>query len=150
MAEMLVKAVDAKHPSDPVKDARGSYKAGDVVGVRADGWSWGRLEILAPSAGGVFQIIKISDAEEQQLRKWTIDNWGVEVDGPDHSTGHRRAVKVDTSTQPAPVLRALDQTGEVTTDWDTLSPHLILKSSGETAEGAVLPEVPPGGDLSQP
>lgn len=45
MAELLVKAIDAKH-DDPVEDARGCYKRGDIVDVRPDGFRWGNEEAL--------------------------------------------------------------------------------------------------------
>ncbi len=45
MAEILVMAQSRTH-SDPDKDRRGSYKAGDIVAVFPDGHEWGLEERL--------------------------------------------------------------------------------------------------------
>lgn len=45
MAELLIKAIDAKH-RDAVEDARGCYKRGDPVLVMPDGQQWGSLETI--------------------------------------------------------------------------------------------------------
>lgn len=45
MAELLIKAVDAKNPT-PGIDLAGCYKRGDVVIVKPDGWKWGKCEGL--------------------------------------------------------------------------------------------------------
>lgn len=67
MAELLVKAVDAVH-ADAVKDARGSYKRGDVVVVMPDGHTWGREELLAPALGGKFIVVKIAGVDPEAIR----------------------------------------------------------------------------------
>ena len=53
MAELLIKALDATN-RDPVKDARGCYKAGDIVLVKPDHHQWGEAE-----AEPVFVIVRL-------------------------------------------------------------------------------------------
>lgn len=40
MAELLVKAVDSDLTADPIKNDRGVYKAGDIIDIVEDGYSW--------------------------------------------------------------------------------------------------------------
>lgn len=64
MAEFLVKAIDAIH-NDPVKDARGCYKSGDIVVVMPDGHSWGNEECLP-----VFYVFSIPGLSVEQAKKY--------------------------------------------------------------------------------
>lgn len=73
MAELLIKAIDASH-ADPTKDARGCYKAGDVVVVMDDGWTWGVEEVRPRSQGGKFAIVQISGVTAAQVRQY-IQMW---------------------------------------------------------------------------
>ena len=64
MAELLVKLLSATNP-DPVKDARGCYKRGDVVDVRPDGFKWGREE--CPPR---FVVVCIPGSSVEESRKY--------------------------------------------------------------------------------
>lgn len=64
--DLVIKAVDATHP-DPVKDARGCYKRGDIVAVVRDGAEVGRLVELPPKDGGKFVRIRVCKNDGSEL-----------------------------------------------------------------------------------
>jgi hypothetical protein len=136
MAEILVKAVDAIHP-DPVKDLRGCYKRGDVIGVAPNGWAWGALEQLAPVNGGQFVIVKITDVTRTQVLNWVRNNWQCEIDGVD-SNVRRRRVRIDTQLLPASVRNALNNTGQYSTTWAAIRQYLRNKLTDATATGSPI------------
>lgn len=135
MAELLIKAVDARH-SDPTKDARGCYKRGDIVLVRPNGFEWGRLEVLPPAQGGVFVIIKITDVTPNQVRNWIRNNWETDPEADD--TTRRRRIKIDADSLPAGVRSTLNQTGQYTTTWATIRQYVRNKQTNATATGVAL------------
>jgi hypothetical protein len=65
MAELLVKLTDATN-ADPVKDAQGCYKRGDVVVVMPDGHVWGRQE-----GPPTFCVVKVPGLSVEDARKYT-------------------------------------------------------------------------------
>ncbi len=59
--EIIVRVVDKKHPSDPVLDNQ-CIKAGDVAGVKPDGFAWGKEELN----GLNWRIISVPDLTPAQ------------------------------------------------------------------------------------
>ncbi len=140
MAELLVKAVSATHP-DATKDARGCYKAGDVVGVAPNGWAWGAKELLPPAQGGKFVIIKITDVTRQQVINWVRNHWDCEIDGLDFVAGtavRRRRVRIDIDLVPNNVKNTLNNNGFFTTTWAAIRQYVRNKTNSETASGSPI------------
>ena len=136
MATLLCKAIDATNP-DPVKDARGCYKRGDVVLVRPDDHPWGRLEVLPPAQGGKFARIVISDVTRAQVVNWVRNNWQCEIDGTDGEV-RRRRVRIDIALLPNNVRNALNNNGVFTTTWATVREYLRNKATNATAAGSAI------------
>lgn len=55
MCEALIRVVDKANPGDPYKDCKLS-KAGDIITVQDDGWSWGSEELQNPD----WRIVKFT------------------------------------------------------------------------------------------
>lgn len=108
MCEWLVKLTDNIHP-DPIKDKSGSYKRGDVVVVKDDGWNWGTQEGLPK-----FAVLKVTDRTERACLKYVES----ESDGDDPVT--RRLYHIVMDELPAQVLRDMDNSGAATIAWATL------------------------------
>lgn len=142
MAELLIKAVNATH-SDPLKDARGCYKRGDVVGVAPNGWNWGAKELHPPADGGKFVVLKITDVTRQQVINWVRNNWGTEIDGIDFDADgetplRRRRVRIDVDLVPNNVRNAMNNTGQYTTTWAAIRQYFRNKQTDQTATGAAI------------
>lgn len=137
MAELLVKAVNATH-SDSVKDARGCYKQGDVVGVAPDGWPWGALELKAPANGGKFVVIKITDVTRAQVINWVKNHWNWIITVFDSEAGKRCRVRIDIDLVPAGVRNTLNTTGQFSTTWSAIRQYIRNKSTDETANGSPI------------
>lgn len=141
MAELLIKATNATH-TDPVKDARGCYKRGDVVGVAPDGWAWGALELKAPATGGQFVVLKITDVTRQQVINWVRNNWGTQIDGIDFDVDgetplRRRRVRIDVDLVPNNVRNAMNNTGQYSTTWTAIRQYIRNKETNATATGPI-------------
>lgn len=63
MADILIKAVDVTH-SDPIKDARGCYKRGDVVEAFEDG------KIQDPFPGSPFVLVRVTGLSKAVADKY--------------------------------------------------------------------------------
>lgn len=141
MAELLIKAVNATH-ADAGKDQRGSYKRGDIVDVRPDGYEWGRLELLPPAQGGVFVIVAIADVTVDQVRNFVQNRWGCQPDGPhvdaNKQTLRRRKVQIDISSVPAGVRNTLNQTGRYQTTWSAIRQFVKNKLTADTADNSAI------------
>lgn len=69
MAELLIKAQTTWTNPDPIIDARGVYKKGDIVVVRPDGHEWGGEENL-PN----FVLLKVPGVTVEQVEN-RIEEW---------------------------------------------------------------------------
>lgn len=95
MAELLVKAIDAKN-SDPLLDAH-CYKRGDIVDVRPDGWGWGLSE-----GPPLFVVVKIPGVSAKAYQHLTDPHYS-EILGADATPImlKRREWKVNLDSVPA-------------------------------------------------
>lgn len=139
MAELLFKAVDAIH-GDPVKDARGCYKRGDLVLVRDDGWGWGSDETKPPASGGKFVVIKIAGVSAAQVAAYVQRKWSMQPDGPQYEADGvtrkvRRRLSIPLAALPAGVRSQLNQTGTYSTTWAAIRQYLTDKQTNTTATG---------------
>jgi len=66
MAELLVKVSDNVH-KDATKDLRGSYKRGDILEIRDNGFAWGRI-----IRSRRWYLIKVPDVSADSLREFTL------------------------------------------------------------------------------
>lgn len=105
--ELLVKAVDYVHP-DPTEDARGAWKAGMIVVVKADGHMWGKLEALPPAQGGKFVVLKFPGVSAAKLEKYLA----AQVSGED--TVRRRLWQIQIGDIPLAARNRLNTTGTLT------------------------------------
>jgi hypothetical protein len=140
MAELLVMAVTRTH-ADPVKDARGCYKRGDVVLVMENGHPWGTSELKAPVDGGQFVVIKITDVTKDQVLNWIFNHWTCRLEDPQVSGGTtlaRRRIRIDVNLVPPAVLQTLNQTGEFTTTWTAIRQFVHDKQTDTTGSGSPI------------
>lgn len=112
MAEFLIKAIDAHHPADLIKDAGGCYKRGDVVVVMPDGHGWGKEERLPK-----FVVIKIPGLGVKEAKKYTE----IEPDLSDpegHRVKRRRRYTMLLNNLPAQIKQSLNKDGEASITFD--------------------------------
>jgi hypothetical protein len=110
MAELLIKAISAAH-ADPVKDARGCYKQGDVAAIFDNGHEWGAEEGLPK-----FWIIKLPNitvAEAYQLEVM-ISMYDTPAPTPDSTVLRRRTAFFDVSLLNGGQRNTLFNTGMLT------------------------------------
>lgn len=100
---VLVKAVDATHP-DPVKDARGCFKRGDVIVAKPDGHVWGTDEGLPK-----FYQIDVTGITLSEL-----DAHLVPRRLPDGTKTRARDTGLVITTLPVPTRTELTTTGKTT------------------------------------
>lgn len=84
MAELLVRAVDKVHPTDPVKNLQ-LTKRGDVIAVQPNGWNWGTQELANPE----WRIIHAPDLTQQQ------GDILLKADPPAAVAGRKRIYRLD-------------------------------------------------------
>ena len=156
MAELQVVAVSQTH-SDPVKDARGCWKRGDIVRVCPDGHQWGALELKAPANGGRFVIVKITDVTVDQVIRWVKNRWNCsleaeEIQGTIPDTRlleegilrlipnriRKRRVRIDADLLPAGVRSTLNNTGQFSTTWTAIRQYVRDKLTNETGDGSAI------------
>lgn len=133
MAILLVMARNNTH-SDPIKDERGCYKRGDILGVYPDNFEFGRKEVIAPIDGGGFVRIHLDGITPVQLRTIVRNRLNLrEVNDPDESdlgekdaagnpilsVTRRRRVRLDPQELPANVRQQLNRTGYYSVPWQT-------------------------------
>jgi len=128
MAEFLIKASDNTH-SDPIKDARGCYKKGDIVDVRPDGFRWGREE--GPPK---FYIVKMPDLKVEDARKYMQPLFSQELNKEGwFDKLRRRQYQIDVTTLQANLTTAkaaeLTSATGLTTDWKTIEPLTVDKAT---------------------
>lgn len=131
----LVKYTNATHP-DPVKDARGCYKAGYPVELRPVSSAWGTEEVKTPALGGHFVRITIPDVTRAQVEAFTQSRWGQEVAGPELSGDtltRRRGVRVRFDLLSPTIQLQLTTTGEVTLPWATVRAAIERIATGQKA-----------------
>lgn len=131
MAEFLIKAISATHP-DPLKDARGCYKRGDIVDVRPDGFKWGKEERLPK-----FVIVKIPGLDAEKVKKYMQPHFetGVLFDyNTEESPAvlKRRLHRVLIDDVPAVILDKLKTTGTVTVSLSQIRNYVQNKFTQET------------------
>ncbi len=135
MAEILFKAVDAIH-ADPDKDARGTYKRGDVIVIKENNCTWGNKESLPPAQGGKFVIVKITDATVEDIEQALSSRWGISLLDPEIDGNglpiRRRCTRLLVDSLPSAVRVQLNQTGTYTTDWATVKSFIQNKATMET------------------
>lgn len=136
MAELLVKAVSATHP-DPIKDAQGCYKRGDIVDVRPDGFEWGKSEglpnfvvIKVPGVDHTSNKHLMQPHQEQSTEKDPKSG----KDKPVTKTLKRRLwnVQLDHESIPQNVKDTLKTTGKVTVTKEQIQGFIQNKSTSET------------------
>jgi len=136
MAELLIKAIDSIH-SDPIKDARGSYKRGDVVVVMPNDHLWGREEhpnttTYSPAR---FFILKIPEMSVEQMNKYIqVQQDDTGLFDPD---GHRvfkiirrRKFRVHVDALSVSDLKNIEQHGELVKPWAGVRTFVRDKVSG--------------------
>jgi len=112
MAELLIKAINHTH-SDPIKDRRGAYKRGMVVGVQADGHQWGAKEALPR-----FVIVKIPGVPNSKVKSLlspqTEDDNGT-LGVANLAVFRRRRWRLNWNNLPPSIKQKLRDDGEITT-----------------------------------
>lgn len=73
MAEILIRATDVDLGGTE-KEARRSYRKGDIVEIRPNGANWGRNELSNPDNGRALFVLKIPDVTVAQCEKF-IQAW---------------------------------------------------------------------------
>lgn len=111
MAEFLIKAVSATH-ADAVKDARGSYKRGDVVVVMPDGHPWGSSERLPKCV-----VVKIPSLSVAQAQQFVESESVIDVFTAARVITRRRRWRVRVDDVPLAIRNALRNNGEVTVSY---------------------------------
>jgi len=127
MAEFLIKAADSTHP-DPEKNDRGCYKRGDIVEVRPDGATYGRLEGL-PN----FLKVKVTGLDYEKARTYMSQQVMGDISGetPDPSMmTKRRKYKLRVDDIPETLLSELTGKGEVTVTWKKVRKYFRNKATG--------------------
>lgn len=139
MAELLIKAIDATH-SDPVKDARGCWKRGDVVAAFDDGHEWGRLEALPPEQGGKFVIIRLPGVTLAELRGETIQRTAFDFLDPERDESGevvgRRAMKVDLDALLAAEQQTARRDGRLTLSKSRVAQLATVKPTKRSRDDA--------------
>lgn len=116
MARFLVKAVSAAHV-DPVKDARGCYKRGDIVVIRPDGHVWGREETLP-----MFYQVDVSGLTVEAATLYAQAHTEPDLASPfpgDTTPVKRRRYRFRIEALSGPALVNLDTSGQITMAWST-------------------------------
>jgi hypothetical protein len=135
-AEWLVKWTDAVHP-DPVKDLRGSYKAGYPVVVRPVGSEWGRLEVLPPTQGGKFVRIIMPDVTVEQVGNFTKTRWNQDAIGgvldASNLVTRRRGIRFRFDLMTQAQRDTLNTVGVLTLPWTSARAALEHITSGQRA-----------------
>lgn len=138
MAELLIKAVSASHPT---KD-HACYKQGDIVEVRDDGTEWGAKEVLPPQQGGKFVRVRIIGVTAEQVQNWSQNNWSMLLHNEELNEAgvmvRRRTVNIDVDLLPNPVKSQLNQTGYYENTWLNIRQYVRNKITNTTAEGSDL------------
>jgi len=67
MADLLIMAVNRTHP-DPIKDARGCYKRGDIVEV----FEHGKLQV--PPANTPFVLVRVTGVTKAQADNYMVEH----------------------------------------------------------------------------
>lgn len=119
MAEFLIKARNATH-ADPVKDARGCYKRGDIVVVMPDGHLWGSKEGLPD-----FVIVKVPGVDHERARKYLAQEPVL-----------RRRFRIRVDDVPLTIRNQLRDTGQVTVTWTQVRGYLRDKITSLDETGA--------------
>lgn len=122
MAEFLIKAVDATH-ADPVKDARGCYKRGDIVVVMPDGWTWGSAETLPK-----FVVVKIPGVDAERAKKYLAG-----------TSDLRRQFRIRVDDVPNTIKSQLRDTGTATVTWSQIRDFLRDKLTNLDETGKAVP-----------
>lgn len=138
MAELLIKAVSASHPT---KD-HACYKRGDIVEVRDDGSEWGRLELLPPQLGGKFVRVRIIGVTATQVQTWCQNNWSMLLHSEELNEAgvmvRRRTVNIDVDLLPNNVRNTLNRDGFYENTWSNIRQYVRNKITNSTADGSNL------------
>jgi hypothetical protein len=112
MAELLVRATNTDLGGG-VKEARRSYRRGDIVEVRPDGAAHGRNELSNPDNGRALFVLKIPDVTVQQclkfMRTWEDDLTFVQQ--------AKRRFRVVLDEVPLNIRNTIRDNGFVTLNW---------------------------------
>ena len=131
MALFLVYSKNNVHP-DPIKDARGSYKRGDIVEVLDDSKHDGDLvknPIMSP-----WILVRITDVTKTQALKYMepyIDPATVGTEQP--VTLRRRKFNVEVDTIPQAIRQKIAQDRFVEVSWAQVRNFVRNRMTGETA-----------------
>lgn len=131
----LVKYSNVTHP-DPIKDARGCYKAGYPVVLMPSSHVWGTEEVKAPALGGAFVRLTISDVTQAQVEAFTQSRWGQAVTGPELSGDtitRRRGVRVRFDLLSPALQLQLTTTGAATLPWASVRAAIEWIATGQKA-----------------
>jgi hypothetical protein len=112
MAEFLVKARNAIHVN-PDKDARSSYKRGDIVVVMPDGHQWGTLETLPE-----FVVVKVTGLDHERAQQLIEPEVEINPETGERIPVRRRRWNIKVDDVPLAVRKALRDNGEVTVTWN--------------------------------
>ena len=112
MAEFLIKARSAVHV-DPDKDARGSYKRGDIVVVMPDGHMWGTSETLPD-----FVVVKVPGVDHERAQQLIESEVEIDPETGERIPVRRRRWNIKVDDVPLAVRKALRNNGEVTVTWN--------------------------------
>jgi hypothetical protein len=142
VAEILVKAVDATHP-DPVKDAHGCYKRGDIVEIGPNGHYGNYTETARPPVdGGLFCRVQISNVTVEQVEQFVRNRLGPDAylampdtEGTDENgqpiIRFRRRIHINPDWLPASVRNQLRNTGLYVTTWAAVRSYVRDKRDGQ-------------------
>lgn len=118
MAEALIRLTSVTH-ADPIKDRRGCWKAGYVIDVQPDGYSWGAEEHPAshsyrPRRTALITFPGVSVARVQKYLAAQPDAQAIANGIPDAPPYRRRLWQIQSAELPAAARNKLATTGLLT------------------------------------
>lgn len=122
MCQLLVMGINKTH-IDPLKDARGCYKRGDIVEVFEDG----RLQ--TPPFGSPFVLINITGVSKVQADKYMEPRWdSLAIDK--RLMIQRRNFHIDYTILPTALINKLRDTREATVTLTQVKNYIRNKETG--------------------
>jgi hypothetical protein len=127
--DVLIKAQNATNV-DPIKDARGCYKRGDIVAVGPDNSNWGACQFPA------FVVLKIPTLSLETAQKLIRMQW--DNTDPDNPISVKRRVwyldidAVVISALPTAIKISIRDNGFATVTPAQVKPYVKNKETGET------------------
>jgi hypothetical protein len=131
MALFLVYGKNNVH-SDPIKDARGSYKIGDIVEVLDDSKHDG--DLIANPIAEPFYLVRITGVTKEQALKYMapyIDPATVGMDAP--VTLRRRLHNVEVANIPLAIRNQLMADRYVSVSWSQVRNYIRNRMTNQTA-----------------